>query len=216
MTTVSEKIIPVLAGLVVPEGFTHTVVTKSVQLWKDKVEVVTHVVLSKGEFIGGVDLPFIKDANGVHITISYRPNEEVQTESRFALVASGHTRFQTAKGQMSFDRLGIEDSFYISADDSAADLNETIAAQLKRIEASRARLAISENIPVLGYSVTPERKAQVTAKLKAGKSETFYPSGMGTAHRIATRKTRYANPLPTSVAEFFGVAKLYVETLDHD
>lgn len=128
----------------------------------------------------------------------------------------GTTGFKTEKGYYStFDRIGVEDSFY-GSDCKYPLIHELINEQFERIVKKRELLARVTTIPGLGWSVTPERKEAISQKLKAGKSETFLPSGFGTGKTISTRKTRGSVPALAETAAFFGVDKLYVTRFDHD
>src|SRR6185436_17210137 len=63
---------------------------------------------------------------------------EGQTEIRLVLrylddsysAGSGHTSFTTARGQFSFDRTGVEDSFYVESRDTAAEVSVKLAEQV--------------------------------------------------------------------------------------
>lgn len=140
-------------------------------------------------------------------------------------VADGHTSFTTCKGERTFDRTGVEDSFYVKPTDTAAQVAATIAEQVQRVAESRERLARSETVPGLpgGWSLTPERKAEIAATLAAGRSHSFTPAGFGTGYNVyaligAGRRPRFdAVRLPAETAAFFGVpGPLYYTTLDCD
>jgi hypothetical protein len=134
---------------------------------------------------------------------------------------TGHTTFTTAKGERTFDRTGVEDSFYLSHDATVASVDAEVASQLQRVAESRARLLRSETVPGLpgAWSVTPERKAEIAAALKAGRRHDFRPAGFGTGYSVGTKPVhRYSGAaLPRVTSDFFGVkGTLYYETLDCD
>jgi len=130
---------------------------------------------------------------------------------------TGHTEFTTSAGQFSFDRTGVEDSFYIRSDDTVPVTDTTIAAQIAKVISARARHLISEKVPFVGHVITPERKTEITAKFKAGQSHQFLPSGFGTGYDCSVKpRSRWATRAPQAMADFFGVATLFYETMDCD
>lgn len=139
---------------------------------------------------------------------------------------SGTTRFQaTEQGRTawySFDRLGVEDSF-CGDDQRYSRASDLLASQLKRIEESRSRRARSEPIPGgFGWSLTPDRKAEVISILKKLGHYSFHPSGFGTGKRLivpkggSKRGRTYAKVAPQETAEYFGFPALLVEEFDCD
>jgi len=133
---------------------------------------------------------------------------------------SGHTNFKSSKGWRSFDRLGVEDSFYSPYEAKTlkdmTDPSQVIAEQCDRVvkflEVDARRL----DIPGIPYRVTPESRAEYTKQLKQGRSITFTPSGFGTGLRVSTKRSRYSKPMPVETAQFFDCPALFVETFDHD
>lgn len=139
----------------------------------------------------------------------------------------GHTGYNGR----TFTRRGVDVSS-CTLQDAPGDYEHTygnlvalLDGEWKRCEAAHARSLTMVDVPGVpgGWRVTPERKAQIAASLKAGKDATFMPSGFGTGYRVfatAPRKLRHAfgaKVLPPSTAEFFGVSgALYYETLDCD
>jgi len=136
-------------------------------------------------------------------------------ETRFS-IGDGHVYFDTAKGRMSFDRIGVDDSFYIDAEDTPASVALIFKEQLNRIEECRARLARSLTVPGLGYNLTPERLAEYQVVLKAGHSIRLAPSGFGIGHILSTRRGRYSHPAGAAINDFFKVGPLHIEAFDHD
>jgi hypothetical protein len=127
-------------------------------------------------------------------------------------VGSGHVTFTTALGRKTFDRRGVEDSFYVEAGDTAAEVAARIAERLKDVAESRARLSRSETVPGLPgkWSVTPERKAEIAAKLKDGREHEFRPSGFGQGVLITRgQRMRYSTRLPAETMAFFGLTGTY-------
>jgi hypothetical protein len=131
----------------------------------------------------------------------------------------GHTTFTTSRGSFSFDRTGVEDSFYVYAKDTVAAVDERVREQVARVVSSRERHERSETVPMVGHVVTPERKAEIAATLKAGKGYDFRPAGFGTGYHVSTSRRAcgpFVQKAPAELARFFGVADLYYETMDCD
>lgn len=102
-----------------------------------------------------------------------------------------------------------------------ADVAALCVGEWARCEAAAARSKTMVAVPGLpgGWRVTPSRRAQITADLKARKSATFTPAGFGTGYLVTTRPRRGfdVNRLPTATSDFFGVVgPLFYETLDCD
>lgn len=143
---------------------------------------------------------------------------KLQPLSEWSIAASGHTSFTSAQGQRTFDRHGVEDSFYVNPGDTAETMRARFAEQLARVEASRARLARSEQVPGLpgSWTMTPERRAEVTAALLAGRGWDLRPAGFGTGYRLSTRRSPLARLASEEAARWFGVQRLFVESMDCD
>lgn len=226
----------------------------------------------------------LEDATGIKIEIVM----ELPLQAGSYYLASGHVSYRGPNGKSySFDRHGVEDSFYIdnpdkrpknfwsgdrvvlgkrlgtlkqtagyrdwgadrhfvdeyevlwdddeqvttysgrqfkrakiTRSDIITQTNETIRKFIEeRIPESQERIARSESVPGLPFSVTPERKQQIEATLDAGKFYTFMPSGFGTGYRIAARKfASWAKPMP-QLDGFFklkGKKRIWFDTFDAD
>ncbi len=139
----------------------------------------------------------------------------------FDFPASGHVTFTTSQGSFSFDRIGVEDSFYVTGLDTPESVSKKLVEQVKRIEETKNRHARSETVPTLGFVVTPERKSKMIADLKAGKPISFMPSGFGTGYRLwpgsAGKKVpRWSKPAPVSLCKFFDARLLFIEEVECD
>lgn len=116
----------------------------------------------------------------------------------------------------SFDRTGVEDSFY-GTDET--DINELVAKQQARIQASIERIGRSVAVPGLPFSVTPERQAELSNRLNTQGVVSLTPSGFGTGymlHKKAPRSTRYFKEGSKELAQFFGLPAIWITTFDHD
>jgi hypothetical protein len=130
--------------------------------------------------------------------------------------AIGSTHFIGARtgSWCTFDRRGIDDSFYTG---SATDPAEVVREQLERIAKCREASVHYISIPGWRYNIHKDQLSEVKETLKQGGSHLFTPHGMGTAHRISIRPTcSYASRLPAQTAKFFDAPVLYAETLDWD
>jgi len=186
-------------GIAVPDGFKKSFVTRTE--YGEKVRVLT--LEKKGD-----------------TTIEIHLTNDPDTWA----MGSGHTNFTTALGMRTFDRLGCDDSFYVDVPEKGKPgvveaVNAQIVEQLARIVKSRDTLARSEVIPQIGFSVTPERKAECIKLLKAGKSVTFTPSGFGTGYELTTKANRRSYGLEwgsKELAAFFGVPSIFFNRMDCD
>jgi len=162
----------------------------------------------------------------ITITIRFFSGEG-RRESIF--LASGHVEFKVPGGGVrTYDRYGVEDSFYIDnpaqwpewREDGPPDVivktNETIRHFIEeRIPESLARIARSEQVPTLPFSVTPEQKQGITSQLLSGVSYSFMPSGFGTGYTLHAQRLYMAERSP-ALQKFFDVPCVYVSTFDAD
>lgn len=136
-------------------------------------------------------------------------------------MADGHTSFKTDKGWLTYDRLGISDSFYVQADTTAEALTAKIAEEITRARAGIDRAAKSIQLPGIGFTClkTPEQVDEIKKKLRDGKVVTLAPGGMGTGVYLSTRKSRSrygtaeAHP---ELKKLLGFNTLWTEKFDHD
>ena len=187
--------------LAVPE-FQYAVVE---DIWYGNQKIITPVLkltgIDSNEGIT-IELKFYKQEGKLH---SYSDR------------ASGHTSFTTTQGTRTFDRTGVDDSFHVGLCDDVADIRTKIERELKRIAESRARISDSIPVPQIGFLVTPESRAEISAKLKKGGSHSFTPSGFGTGYRLSTRQqSRYDQRASQALEAFFSASPIYMQTLDCD
>ena len=186
------------------------------ELWpedKDKMSGSTWILLENVDAgikiaINVSDLPSQRYSKGEKLPITNTVDD---------LDCNGHTVFKGAKGWLSFDRRGIEDSFYLgNYGESPTDVSRVIQEQLVRIEEAKETSKKMVAIPGFGFSVHQDQLEALKKKLASGQSHSFTPSGFGTGHRVSTKRSRYATKMPAETAKFFGVTALYDETFDHD
>jgi hypothetical protein len=101
---------------------------------------------------------------------------------------SGHTHFELDGKWSTFDRYGVEDSFYL--DFETGDLNVKVTEQLKRIKEKRDRVAEGGGfitLPQVGYRVTRKWVEQAILTLRSGKTVSLHPSGFGTGYTLFSK-----------------------------
>jgi len=162
---------------------------------------------------------------GWRVFVMTKPND---TEFIFLPGGSGTTNFETKDGRRTFDRRGVDDSFYWkgysffkrATKRPLADVKQILDEQLERIAKSRTFHETALKVPQIGHSVSPDALTTYKAKLKAGKHITFTPSGFGTGYNVVTRKparpwwgVQRATP---ELEKFFDHSPLWVESFDCD
>lgn len=132
----------------------------------------------------------------------------------------GHTSFLHKGNWLSFDRRGIEDSFYhlpMWDGGDVPDVNVIITEQIERVAEYLKVADTFIQVPDLPFTVTPKRLAELKKQLGSNKSVSFMPSGFGTGYMVAPRKTDRRDKRATQATEdFFGVSPLYISTFDAD
>jgi hypothetical protein len=162
-------------------------------------------------------------------------NEEVQVEFFITfykgnLDVIGTTNYKYNGSWYTFDRRGVENSFYMTtADESKVNyfvcgeliteesVNKMVEVQIAKCKEAVERLSNTLVVPQFGHHVTEERRKEIATKLKKGGCHTFAPSGFGTAHVVSMKRTRWSKPVKKEVSEFFGInAKLFCVDQDWD
>ena len=118
----------------------------------------------------------IPEGDGMEIIISFYSDADVGCETVYS-----------AKGKrFTFDRLGVEASFYF---ESVEKLPEQIAEQRELVKQAQTRLAntSSFNLGPVTLMLTPERLQQIVDTIKSGKTHTYMPSGFGTGYYFSTK-----------------------------
>lgn len=125
----------------------------------------------------------------------------------------GHTTFRTVRGMRSYDRLGVEDSFYWNSEE---ELSRVLLRDLARIDLSRAYHERAIEVPGIGFTVSPEGRDAIREKLKSGRSHSFHPSGFGTGYVIVPNKRHNYSKASPALRKFFGVRALWIYRYDAD
>jgi hypothetical protein len=132
----------------------------------------------------------------------------------------GHVTFKTEQGWLTFDRHGVEDSFYFEKGLTPKQCNAIIEEQVERARKAIERYRGASKVPGWGFTLKAGERESITETLKAGKPYTLRPSGFGTGYTIygamAKRRSRWAEWAPQAVADFFSMPRLLVERLDCD
>ncbi len=133
----------------------------------------------------------------------------------------GTTNYLANGTWYTFDRRGIEDSFYSDYDSCATkwDVETVILEQIERAEKSIARHEAKGNMIELfpGINVFESDIANKIDEFKENGYISFTPSGMGIGYRITrNRVSRWDSPLSGVALECLGFKNAWVETLDCD
>jgi hypothetical protein len=137
-----------------------------------------------------------------------------------AFGVSGHTSFKRPDGRTySFDRRGIEDSFYVRGRDTPDEINASIAEQIKKARASLAENETATTMPGTGFLFSEKKREGIKETLNRGETYTIHPAGMGTAYLLTTNpRAKGASGFQSRPewAKYFGVEELYARSQDWD
>jgi hypothetical protein len=170
---------------------------------------------------------FERTVNDLHVIISFTARPLKRDASKWDREHS--FRGSQVEGQVTyngrcFTRRGIDCSSCTLVDKPEYDheyddLLKCLDGEWTRCVEAHSRSKSMVDVPGLpgGWRVTPERKQQISEQLKAGRSATFTPHGMGVGYEISRTGRRYATRLPKETSTFFGVSDvLFYTTLDCD
>lgn len=135
---------------------------------------------------------------------------------------SGHTSYKGKNGVRSFDRRGVEDSFYVRDWDgklmTVDELRTTLVDQLGKARAALARDAEAMPVPGLpgGFTLTQAELENRRHQLTKTGYVRFMPTGFGTGYIVSKKRSRWANKAKKELVDFLGMGDLYVESLDCD
>ncbi len=141
-------------------------------------------------------------------------------ELRFDQSGSGHTDFKIGDSTLTFDRLGVEDSFYHLPfgdwDKVKYDLNAILKEQLSRVAKQRERAETAMAVPDIPFTLAPEELKKYKSRLAKGNQITFMPSGFGTGYQISKVPRRDAKRASSKMEAFFGIDPLFISSFDAD
>jgi len=150
-------------------------------------------------------------SDDIIIEVHYDPNSDGDT-------ISGSTKYNSAQGWRTYDRYGVEDSFYLGKYGEPINevdrvLNEEIQRAKKGIEESKSLIGV----PQIPFMITEKSRVTYSEKLKSGKCISFTPSGFGIGYTLSVkRRSRWSTKGSKELAKFFGVSSLYIEENDCD
>lgn len=154
----------------------------------------------------------------------------------FRMGGPGTTKFRVGDKWYSFDRAGVDDSFYwkhcwereLNEHKKPVDLAAVIREQLERVKDRKAFHERAIDVPEIGFRIDPAKKAGLIEKLRDPAGHiTFTPSGFGTGYTIARFNHVTANGtkiagfarwrrVSNALEDFFGVGPLWIERFDCD
>ena len=148
-------------------------------------------------------------------------NTDMQIKFVFKPGGDGSTSFLVeGRGWLSFDRTGVESSFYWKPWDykgaPKVNLSEVLTEQLVRIAGRRVYYVSAIKIPQIGHTVSPDSLPKLREQLKKNTHYSFMPSGFGTGYRVSTRRLQFGKRASAELEKFMDVGPLYVETFDAD
>jgi hypothetical protein len=130
---------------------------------------------------------------------------------------NGHTKYTHKGGHYSFDRCGVEDSFY-NGHDFNIDPNTQVTEQLARIDEARTRIDNCVSIPVIGRLINKDTLEQARKEFQTRKKASYssYPSGFGMAYHFMKQQDRWSKRADEKIEKFFGYSPLYVRQDEMD
>lgn len=135
---------------------------------------------------------------------------------------SGTTNFLYDGTEYTFDRLGIEQSFYFGGEwDSFKSLSEAAQAQVLRVLNRKKQLQEQGGlvtVPGTRIQITRSKQQELTKQLSSKGRISVYPSGFGTGYTFSKKRTsNWCKPASMELAIFFGsTTKLWMDTIDCD
>jgi hypothetical protein len=138
---------------------------------------------------------------------------------RFDQSGCGHTEYKFGAGWRTFDRRGIEDSFYhlpLYPGHEIEPLDEIVTKQLTRVAEMIEYHKTAMPVPGLPFSVSPARLRVLKTDIANKGWVIFVPAGMGTGYRVSRKVSTYSTRATPELEAFLGVSPLYVSTFDHD
>lgn len=130
----------------------------------------------------------------------------------------GHTKFQTMYGEKTFDRRGVQDSFYIQMHHTTLDVEAILEGQVRQLRGSQARILEKEPVPGIGYLIASSDKATIRSTLIQGGTRLFSPSGFGTGKILyhGSKRNSWDTRAPAETEAYFDLDPLYIILTDHD
>ena len=151
----------------------------------------------------------IPEGEGMTIILRFFPNSDVPYCT---------TNYKAKGKEFTFDRYGVDDSFYY---EGLRALPKQIDEQRERVKTSQARLALTEsfNMGPVRLMLSPDALKAIVDKLKSGKTHTYHPSGFGTGYYFSTNpkiRNRYDRAMASPELEKLVGKTVYVSSYDAD
>jgi hypothetical protein len=161
---------------------------------------------------------FKTTGDGITIEIKFHSKADEMPQHDYDSLASGHTSFTTDKGERTFDRTGVDDSFTVYWHDGVAGVQKKLEAQIARVAESRARIARMIPVPGLGFLIDPNAKIKIAEAIRSGHGHSFTPSGFGTGYHLygGRQRNRWDKRAKAETEIFFGVNPIYIQEMDCD
>lgn len=145
--------------------------------------------------------------------------KESQGKSEYGI--SGTTKFLYKGKEYTFDRRGIEDSFYLGDKYSTyKTLDEAMVGELERVRVRIKNLNDQGGlVPVPGTSIqiTEKHKSELVERIKSTGSVAIHPSGFGQGYTFSKMlRSRYDQRATAEQCKFFGMSPLFVSQFDCD
>jgi hypothetical protein len=199
------------ASIETPEGFSRTV---REDVWREGSEWEQRTPILELSHEDGRRIEF-------HWYLSKQKSGRTGRRLADKIQISGHVYFKREDGrEVSFDRHGVEDSFYI--DESPQYAHVTDQANFivkhtleKRIPEALARSANMIQVPGIPFRINKDKKDAIRKQIQTG-GHSFTPSGFGTGYRVSARQTRWSKRAARATETFFSLSPLYIETFDCD
>lgn len=177
-------------------------------------------------FVSGVLLcERVSDVDEAYV-LMYEQRSEGWGGNKPQLFVRGMTGFVSDGKRFNFDQRGIGDSWYPDMDQTPQDIVAKMQEQLKQAkERWAAYVKRKAEGTVINFGPTtrtllPKEIAEFKATLKAGRSFSLNPSGMGTGYRFYVGRAinRYGEGVPASAEarKLLGQDRLVYDRTDHD
>lgn len=131
---------------------------------------------------------------------------------------TGHTSWSEGEKWFTFDRRGINDSFYAHNGEkdqfASNDINEAVVAEYEKI--AEQREIVTVEIPDTNIHYAEKRIDELRKKLQAGGTIAITPSGMGVGYEFSSKSGRWTSPATAEQKKFWNVDRLFFSTLDCD
>lgn len=229
----SRKFERLIKTLAVPEGWTQQV--QDVQdarhvIWRDHADADQATIEIDAALYGQFDSEAFnrKYPRATWRRMSYPKQQAAERAFRtHKVVVCGHVTFVTRHGRLTFDRLGVCDSFDWDANDHATTLQDLMVQQI-----TRAREAIERHdnedyltAPRTRSLISRARFDEMVKRLKAGKVVQLSPAGFGTGWEVVMPpqsklrqwyRAGWNDRGNTDFAAFFGMPYVLARSFDCD